>query len=256
LLGTIGVGTVSNVNMTSLSSYDVDASTTSIGSGNGSTSATLSTSATQAKLVVNNGTADHGLTVGTASTVLSGGTTTTILTLDDSGASLADSAGAPVKLMGVADGTTANDAVNYSQLNTAQTTLQSNINTNTGSINTNAGNIAGNATAIGNLQSGLGTLNTNFSNYQQVMAGELRDIRETAYSGIASAIALSMAQAPSAPGKTAVSFGMGHYEGENAFGVNVSHAIKGFASHRGTVSFGVASSKGNTAGRISAGFEF
>lgn len=131
------------------------------------------------------------------------------------------------------------------------------INTLTLATANQANSIAANSASISDIQADLNALlSTSFATQQQQLTRELQDIRKTAYSGIASAIALSSVKTPSAPGKTAISFGMGHYEGENAIGVNVTHALKYFAEHQSTVSFGVANSQGNTAGRISAGFEF
>jgi hypothetical protein len=79
----------------------------------------LSVNKTEASLtVVNAGTGvQHGLVVGQTSTVLSGGTASTSLTLDDNGASFADTAtGGPVRVTGVADGKSPYDAVNVRQL--------------------------------------------------------------------------------------------------------------------------------------------
>ncbi|MCM8829821.1 MAG: YadA-like family protein, partial [Candidatus Omnitrophica bacterium] len=63
----------------------------------------------------------HGLIVdqSTGTTTLSGGTTSTTLTLNDSGARFSNSSGGPVRVTGVADGTSDYDAVNYRQLKKA-----------------------------------------------------------------------------------------------------------------------------------------
>ena len=62
---------------------------------------------------------------------------------------------------------------------------------------------------------------------------------------------------PSAPGKTAVNLGYGYYEGANALGLNVVHALTGAADYNGTLNFGIATSdKGSTAVRAGGGFEF
>ncbi|ODS34368.1 MAG: hypothetical protein SCARUB_00499 [Candidatus Scalindua rubra] len=73
---------------------------------------------TQASLTVTDASGDtHGLTVRQNNTTLSGGTTSTELTLDDSGATFADEdTGDPVRVTGVADGTTDFDAVNFRHL--------------------------------------------------------------------------------------------------------------------------------------------
>lgn len=73
----------------------------------------------QASFYVYNATSGdpHGLSINQTETVLSGGTTSTTLTLNDSGATFADSStGGPARVTGVADGTTRYDAVNYGQL--------------------------------------------------------------------------------------------------------------------------------------------
>ena len=74
----------------------------------------------QSLTVLNNQTQDtHGFYVDQTVAVMSGGTHSTSFTLDDNGATLSNSqTGAPVQLHGVANGTAANDAVNFSQLNT------------------------------------------------------------------------------------------------------------------------------------------
>jgi hypothetical protein len=66
----------------------------------------------------------HGIVVSGTQTVLSGGTSSTTLTLDDSGATFANSAtGAPVRVSGIAAGTGPTDMVNYSQLQNSEKML-------------------------------------------------------------------------------------------------------------------------------------
>ncbi|NOX07925.1 MAG: hypothetical protein GXP22_00260, partial [Gammaproteobacteria bacterium] len=61
--------------------------------------------------------AGHGLTIGANSTTLSGGTTSTTFTLDNNGATFADTVtGGPSKVTGIANGTSKYDAINYGQL--------------------------------------------------------------------------------------------------------------------------------------------
>ncbi|MCM8777915.1 MAG: YadA-like family protein, partial [Candidatus Omnitrophica bacterium] len=71
----------------------------------------------------------HGLIVdqSTGTTTLSGGTTSTTLTLDDSGATFSNSSGNPVRVTGVANGTSKYDAVNYGQLKEVEKTAYSGI---------------------------------------------------------------------------------------------------------------------------------
>jgi hypothetical protein len=73
----------------------------------------------QASMVVYNQQtgAAHGLTINQTSTVLTGGTNSTSLTLNDAGATFANTTtGGPARVTGVADGTTRFDAVNFGQL--------------------------------------------------------------------------------------------------------------------------------------------
>jgi trimeric autotransporter adhesin len=64
--------------------------------------------------------AAHGLTVNQTSTVLSGGTNSTTMTLNDAGATFANTTtGGPARVTGVADGSRRFDAVNYGQLKEA-----------------------------------------------------------------------------------------------------------------------------------------
>jgi autotransporter adhesin len=62
----------------------------------------------------------HGLIIGQDSTTLSGGSKSTTMTLNNNGASFANStSGAPVKVTGIADGTSSFDAVNVRQFSSA-----------------------------------------------------------------------------------------------------------------------------------------
>ncbi len=76
------------------------------------------TTQTTAALTVTNALGNaHGLAVQQTQTVLTGGNTSTSFTLNDNGATFANSAtGAPVKVTGVADGVNSFDAVNVRQL--------------------------------------------------------------------------------------------------------------------------------------------
>jgi hypothetical protein len=58
----------------------------------------------------------HGLVVNQSQTVLSGGTNSTSLTLDDNGATFANTTTGAARVTGVANGTSQFDAVNYGQL--------------------------------------------------------------------------------------------------------------------------------------------
>ncbi len=77
----------------------------------------------------------HGLVVGTSSTTLSGGTTSTYLTLDDGGATFSDDEGGPVRVTGVAAGTTTYDAVNFGQFQSFQSDVNSQLSGLKGDIN-------------------------------------------------------------------------------------------------------------------------
>ena len=70
--------------------------------------------------------AAHGLTVNQTSTVLSGGTQSTSLTLNNAGATFANTTtGGPAHVTGVADGTRKFDAVNFGQLKDAYSGIAS-----------------------------------------------------------------------------------------------------------------------------------
>ncbi len=67
----------------------------------------------------------HGVNVSQTATTISGGTASTTLTLDDSGATFANTTtGGPARVMGVADGVNDFDAVNMRQFNTLQNDMQ------------------------------------------------------------------------------------------------------------------------------------
>jgi hypothetical protein len=122
----------------------VDTEETALSSGNGSTTLTINDSGATLRAGPNTASSDghgeldlqqdaasltvvnpttqktHGITVNTQETAISGGTHSTSLTINDTGATFRnDDTGGPVKVTGVADGTQANDAVNYSQLQKA-----------------------------------------------------------------------------------------------------------------------------------------
>ena len=70
--------------------------------------------------------AAHGLTINQTSTVLSGGTQSTSLTLNNAGATFANTTtGGPAQVTGVADGTRKFDAVNFGQLKDAYSGIAS-----------------------------------------------------------------------------------------------------------------------------------
>jgi hypothetical protein len=75
-----------------------------------------------ASMTVTNGMGNtHGFVVNETQATISGGVNSTSLTLNDSGATFSNAAtGAPVKVTGVANGTSAYDAVNYQQLQQLQ----------------------------------------------------------------------------------------------------------------------------------------
>ncbi len=85
------------------------------------------TTETTAAMVVTNGLGNtHGFAVTEHAATMSGGTTSNSLTINDAGATFANStSGAPVKVTGVADGTSQYDAVNYGQIQGFQSQIQS-----------------------------------------------------------------------------------------------------------------------------------
>lgn len=165
----------------------------------------------------------NGIQTSATETVISGGTGTTYVTVNDDGVTLSDHNGAPVTLTGVANGVNQYDAVNMGQLDDFQTSI-----------------------------------NAQLGGFAYSVNKRIKNLKEDAFSGIASALALSSAQMPSAPGKTAVSIGGGFYKSEQAVGLNVVHAVSAWGNNNGTIGLGIASgtSGGNTAGKISVGFEF
>ena len=109
-------------NAADISNVDVSSNRILLSTTDGTTTASVETTATTASVLVDNPTATHGLRVGTTSTTLSGGTTSTALLLDDTGVTFGVDDGAgnpttPVQVHGVAAGTAATDAVNVGQLN-------------------------------------------------------------------------------------------------------------------------------------------
>ena len=99
-------------------SLTVDDTTVQLQATDGATSGQVNVAVDEASVLVDNGTAVHGLVVGTTNTVLSGGTTSTTLTLDDSGAHLdndLDMGGNRVTNM--ADGVAPGDAATMRQFN-------------------------------------------------------------------------------------------------------------------------------------------
>jgi len=129
------------------------------------------------------------------------------------------------------------------------------VNTNGGNINTSGGDIdMGGTGQIHNLANGTAPMDA--VNLRQ-LDDAIDDLDGELSGGIASALALSYVQLPSAPGKTAVSGGVGHYNGETGFGVNVTHAVSAWAQNRGVIGAGVAgATDGDVAFKVHAGFEF
>src|SRR5690606_1938208 len=73
---------------------------------------------------------------------------------------------------------------------------------------------------------------------------QVSEARKYAARGIAAALALMNAQ-PSEAGKTAVSVGVGTYDGEVAFGLSLAHALRNMV-----ISAGAAITEGTTAARV------
>jgi hypothetical protein len=104
--------------MTTLTGGDAGVATRNIASGMAAGTplygAGLTLQGANASLINNTG---HGMQVTATQTVISGGSTSTSLRLSNGGAAFSNSSsGAPVRVTGVADGTTSFDAVNYQQL--------------------------------------------------------------------------------------------------------------------------------------------
>jgi hypothetical protein len=144
------------------SSMTVDSSGAAMTAGNGAVTVTD----TQASVIVNNGTADHGLVVGESDTVLSGGTDSTTFTLDDDGALL-----------------------------------------------DNELNMDGNR--ITNVANGV-------HRYDAVNKGQLDEVAERAYQGIAAVAAMSAIPQPLSGHRFAIGIGGGTYKEEGAFAIGGS----------------------------------
>ena len=193
---------------------------------NGIETGNVSVAATQASLTVTNSLGNtHGIIVDTTHTIISGGTTSTSLTLDNSGATLANVAtGGPAQLHGVAPGTSGTDAVNLNQLNSAITSFGG----------------GGNPADIKRLDGRIDNL-----------SAALRKVAKRAYGGAALAMATAAAT-PVQAGETQLSFGIGNFNGESALAVSVykatesGNAVVGFGGgitssgdigFRGTITF-------------------
>ncbi|MER2519930.1 MAG: YadA-like family protein [Bdellovibrionales bacterium] len=115
-----------------------------IGSNGHLTSAT--TSEATAAMVVTNGIGNmHGFVVTEHAAVVSGGTTSNSMTINDDGASFANSdTGAPIKVTGVANGTSQYDAANYGQVSR----LTSSVNDLDNKVDTLHKNMAGGIASV------------------------------------------------------------------------------------------------------------
>ena len=191
--GTVGI-TGSTNTITGTTSVNIVADSNVIpADGRGAVNVTETT----ASLTVTNALGNtHGITVGTANTVISGGTNSTTLTLNDSGATFADTTtGGPARVTGVADGANPYDAVNFRQL---------------------------------------------------------KDVKETAYSGIASVAALAAMPDPIQGNKFSMGLGYGHYEGQDA----VAIGFKGVVMKNVIATVGVGYSGSNTTTNAGLGFSW
>jgi hypothetical protein len=80
---------------------------------------------TSASLTVTNNLGNsHGIDINSTRTVISGGTTSTDLTLNDNGARFSNASGGPARVTGVADASSAYDAVNYRQFTNGMERVQ------------------------------------------------------------------------------------------------------------------------------------
>lgn len=208
----------------------------------------------------------HGIWIDGDSTTISGGTTSTFLTLDDNGAHLSSdgsvNGSAPVVLNGVASGSVAagsTEAVNGGQMFTEQQARISADNTLTTNLNAEVNNrIADvNNEESARIAADNAIIAVNDKQDRQIhnLNNDVNDLQD----GVAAALALTSAQQPSAPGKTAVSVGGGFYKGSNAIGLNAVHALDiggSMQAYKPTIGLGVADAGGDTATKVSVGFEF
>ena len=89
---------------------------------------------------------------------------------------------------------------------------------------------------------------------------QLRDVQTEARRGIAGAVATTSAAMPSRPGKTTVSFGIGNYKSETAFGLSMNHWVNTNNPNDSRIlisaSVSFSDDKEDSVFRASAGFEF
>jgi hypothetical protein len=182
-----------------------------------------------AGLTVQNQNGDtHGFFVDQTVAVMSGGTHSTSFSLDDNGATLSNSqTGAPVQLHGVANGTAANDAVNFSQLNQVDTQVNTRINQVDTQVNTR-----------------IDQLDT------KVDKNATR-----AFSGIAQIAAMQAIPAPIAGKNYSIGMGGGFYAGQQAMAFGGKANVGEHLNVSASVANGFGSNK-DMAASVGAGFSW
>lgn len=270
---TTGTTDVDVVGVKNLSASGVVSGTT-VSAGTMETSAVVSTT-TDASLVNSTG---HGVVVSDTATVISGGTTSTTLTLDDTGATFADTVtGGPALVHGVADGVVATDAVNKGQLDaeatarstadavlttaisdeattraSADTVLQSNIDTEATTRAAADTTLQGNITA-----EQVARINADTLQDARVSAVEndmlvVRENIDELTGGVALAIAAGSHQFDLSHTGFQLSAAGGFYDGENAVSIAAGGAIGNVfvSANIGT------SSQQKTGGGVAVGIKF
>jgi autotransporter adhesin len=95
-----------------------------------------------------------------------------------------------------------------------------------------------------------------FTNSLNVLQSNLQNVQREERQGIAAAMAGTGFITPSAPGKTTVMINAGYFQGETGVGISLAHRLD-LAAHplfvTGSFSNGGG---GNSAGRVGVGFEF
>jgi cytoskeletal protein CcmA (bactofilin family) len=192
------------------------------------TSGDLNVTATSASLTVTNALGNtHGLEVGTTSTTLSGGTTSTYMTLDDNGVTFENDEGEPVKVTGVANGTSTYDAVNYGQFSSFQSDINSQLDYFASEV-----------------ESELSSLKK-----------DMGDLEDELSAGIAISNAMEVFL-PDPGKKFRMNIGGGYYNGESAIGITGSGRVGKDGATALYFGVGSGTSGGEVGGKVGVSFQW
>ncbi|MDH3998253.1 MAG: YadA C-terminal domain-containing protein, partial [Desulfuromonadales bacterium] len=129
---------------------------------------------------------------------------------------------------------------NRQSIITTRTELSSDIAHNSTAISQNIDDIADNRSMI------------------QQNSNELSEVREDLSAGIAAAAAL-VTITPSAPGKTTINLGFGHFDGESALGATFAHRLSSNLLPSGDafmINGGISMANSDVLSRVGASWEF